>query len=274
MGGYFWGLNNFKKGAGELAYSNESVSMYMDTETMYLDGDTGMRQIVTALAHEGMHMQNFYRRSVSMGSPFAFDEWLEEMSALMMEDWASYSLDNSHNAIRDGRLPYYLNYHGSGSYNCALTRWDPMGAVCESYAVVGSFGGYLNRQFGLGFFQSMLRSTGQADSTAVLEAAIKAQRPTSGIGQEMRRFSAAAAGLVPLSADVAGYSMPARNDDGLQLVAMDPAALGESGRGLPAAVPPTLQGFASFPVSRFRPTGTYKETVRVPQGSTLTVVIR
>lgn len=274
MGGYFWGLNNFKTGAGQLAYSNESVSMYMDTETMYLDGDRGMRQVVTALAHEGMHMQNFYRRSVSMGAQFAFDDWLEEMSALMMEDWASYALDTSHNAIRDARLPYYLNYRGSGSYNCELTRWDPMGTVCESYAVVGSFGGYLNRQFGLGFFQSVLRSTGLTDSAAVLEAAIKAQRPGSGIGQELRRFSSAAAGLVPLSAGVAGYSMPTRHDDGLQLVAMDPAALGESGRGLPAAVPSTLKGFASFPVSRFRLSGTYKETVRVPQGSTLTVVIR
>ncbi len=274
MGGYFWGLNNFKKGAGQLAYSNESLSMYMDTETMYLDGDRGLRQVVTALAHEGMHMQNFYRRSVSMGSQFAFDDWLEEMSALMMEDWASYALDTSHNAIRDARLPYYLNYRGSGSYNCELTRWDPMGTVCESYAVVGSFGGYLNRQFGLGFFQSVLRSTGLTDSAAVLEAAIKAQRPDSGIGQELRRFSSAAAGLVPLSAGVAGYSMPTRNDDGLQLVAMDPAALGESGRGLPAAVPSMLKGFASFPVSRLRLSGTYKETVRVPQGSTLTVVIR
>lgn len=274
MGGYFWGLNNFKTGAGQLAYSNESLSMYMDTETMYLDGERGLRQVVTALAHEGMHMQNFYRRSVSMGSQFAFDDWLEEMSALMMEDWASYALDTSHNAIRDARLPYYLNYRGSGSYNCELTRWDPMGTVCESYAVVGSFGGYLNRQFGLGFFQSVLRSTGLTDSAAVLEAAIKAQRPDSGIGQELRRFSSAAAGLVPLSAGVAGYSMPMRNDDGLQLVAMDPAALGESGRGLPAAVPSTLKGFASFPVSRFRLTGSYKETVRVPQGSTLTVVIR
>ncbi|MDM0119622.1 M30 family zinc metallopeptidase [Variovorax arabinosiphilus] len=274
MGGYFWGLNNFKTGAGQLAYSNESLSMYMDTETMYLDGERGLRQVVTALAHEGMHMQNFYRRSVSMGSQFAFDDWLEEMSALMMEDWASYALDTSHNAIRDARLPYYLNYRGSGSYNCELTRWDPMGTVCESYAVVGSFGGYLNRQFGLGFFQSVLRSTGLTDSAAVLEAAIKAQRPDSGIGQELRRFSSAAAGLVPLSAGVAGYSMPMRNDDGLQLVAMDPAALGESGRGLPAAVPSTLKGFASFPVSRFRLTGSYKETVRVPPGSTLTVVIR
>lgn len=274
MGGYFWGLNNFKKGTGQLAYSNESLSMYMDTETMYLDGDRGLRQVVTALAHEGMHMQNFYRRSVSMGSQFAFDDWLEEMSALMMEDWASYALDTSHNAIRDARLPYYLNYRGSGSYNCELTRWDPMGTVCESYAVVGSFGGYLNRQFGLGFFQSVLRSTGLTDSAAVLEAAIKAERPDSGIGQELRRFSSAAAGLVPLSAGVAGYSMPTRNDDGLQLVAMDPAVLGESGRGLPAAVPSTLKGFASFPVSRSRLSGTYKETVRVPQGSTLTVVIR
>lgn len=275
LGGYFWGLNNFKRGSGQLAYSNESVGMFMDTETMYLGGDYGTRQIITALAHEGMHMQNFYRRGVKMGSEFTYDEWLEEMSALMMEDWASYTLDATHNAIRDARLPYYLSYRGNGSYNCSLTVWDPMGSACESYAVVGSFGGYLNRQFGLGFFRSVLYSAGVTDSKGMLDAAIKAQRPESGIGQELRRFTAAAAGLVPLASQgVDAYSMPQRTDEGLRLVALDPSLLGEAGRSLPAAVPTALQGFASFPVSRSRLKGSYKETVRVPQGSTLTVVIR
>ncbi|MGJ7493181.1 M30 family zinc metallopeptidase [Variovorax sp. ZT4R33] len=274
MGGYFWGLNNFKKDVGQLAYSNESIGMYMDTETMYLDGELGLRQIMTALAHEGMHLQNFYRRSVSMGPSFAFDDWLEEMSALMMEDWASNTLDPRHNAIRDARLPHYMGYRGNGSYNCSLTVWDPMGASCESYAVVGSFGGYLNRQFGLGFLQALLRSTSASDSTQLLDAAIKARQPTSGIGQELRRFSSATAGLVSLGAGVADYSMPERIDDGLKLVGLDPAALGESGRALPAAVPAMLAGYASFPVSRFRLSGRYSETVRVPPGSTLTVVIR
>jgi hypothetical protein len=167
-----------------------------------------------------------------------------------------------------------MSYRGSGSYNCSLVVWDPMGSACESYAVVGSFGGYLNRQFGLGFYKSLLASTGLTDSQKILDAAIKSQGTGSGIGPELRRFTAAAAGLVPLGSGVADYSMPSRNDEGLQLVALDPSLLGESGRALPASVPAALQGFASFPVSRFRLTGTYKETVRVPQGSTLTVVIR
>ncbi|VTU42183.1 MULTISPECIES: M30 family zinc metallopeptidase [unclassified Variovorax] len=274
LGGYFWALNNFKKdGDPQLAMSNESLSLYMDTETMYLDGERGLKQIVTALAHEGMHMQNFYRRGVQMGVEFTFDIWLEEMSALMMEDWASFKLDEAHNAIRDVRFPSYLNYRGVGSYNCSLLNWTPMAATCESYAVSGSFGGFLNRQFGLGFFKSVLNSTGIEDSADILDAAIKAQRAGSGIGKELRRFSAASAGLVPVSSGVPEYTMPARSEEGFNLVDIDPAFFGEVERGLPSAVPAQLESLASFPVTRYHATGTYNETIRVPQGTTLTVIV-
>jgi hypothetical protein len=273
LGGYFWALNNFKKDAGVLALSNESVSMYMDTETMYLGGEDGVKQVATALAHEGMHMQNFYRRGVTMGAEFTYDLWLEEMTAMMMEDWASFGIDQTHNAIRDVRYPTFMTYHGAGSYNCALTTWLPMGAECESYAVNGSFGGYLNRQFGLGFFKALLNSTGIEDSEDILNAAIKAQRSGSNISTELRQFAAASTGLVALNAGIAEYSMPARIEDGFTLVAVDPAAIDEDTRRLPSAVPAYLQPLASFPVSRFHREGTYTETVRVPPGTTLTVVI-
>ncbi|MFD0882815.1 hemagglutinin [Variovorax dokdonensis] len=274
LGGYFWALNNFRKGSsGLLAQSNESIGMFMDTETMYLDGEQGLKQVVTALAHEGTHMQNFYRRGVLLGAQYTFDTWLEEMTAMMMEDWASYALDPSHNAIRDVRFPYYLSWRNTGSYNCSLIDWTPMGADCESYAVNGSFGGYLNRQFGLGFYESLLRNTGETDSVAMLDKAIRAQRADSGLGKELRQFASASAGLVPLSSGVAPYSMPARSDDGLHLVAVDPHAIGESMRRLPQSVPAELKGLASLPVSRSRRVGTYAETVRVPPGTTLTVVV-
>ncbi|MDM0029737.1 M30 family zinc metallopeptidase [Variovorax saccharolyticus] len=271
--GYFWGLNNFKTGSGELAYSNESLSLYLDSESLYLDGETGVKQIATAMAHEGLHMQNFYRRGVKMGSQYTYDTWLEEMSALMMEDWASFNIDPSHNAIRDTRFPYYLAYNGSGSYNCTLSEWTPMGASCESYALTGSFGGFLNRQFGLEFYKALLNSTGIQDSTAILDGAIKASRPGSSLGQELRRFSATAAGVIPLGAGIAQYSMPARDEGGFSLPAIDPSSLGRSQRALPQAVPELLHKLGSFPVVRPGLKGTYTETVRVPAGTTLSVIV-
>jgi len=268
--GYFWALNNFRSDV--LAQSNQSLSMYMDTETLYMDGERGFMHIVSALAHEGMHMQNFYRRGVLMGSAYTFDTWLEEMSAMMMEDWVSSALGQGFNAIRDTRFPSYLGYGGKGSYNCSVTDWTPMGASCESYAVNGSFGAYLNRQFGLDFFTSLLNGGAAGDSSALLNAAIQARRAESGIGQELRRFSAAASALVPLGAGIAEYSLPARFDSGLSLAGIDPAAFGAS-RRLPTAVPAMLQPLGSFPVTRMRVQGVFEEVVRVPARTTLTVVV-
>lgn len=271
--GYFWGLNNFKKGTGDLSYSNESLSLYMDTESLYLDGENGIKQIATAMAHEGTHMQNFYRRGVKMGTEYTYDTWLEEMSALMMEDWVSLNLDPSHNAIRDARFPYYLSYNGSGTYNCSLTDWTPMGANCESYALTGSFGGFLNRQLGLDFYKALLNSRGISKSDDILDGAIKSQRPGSSVGQELRHFTATSAGVIALGAGLAEYSMPARSEGGFSLPAIDPASLGRGNRALPQAVPGLLYKMANFPVVRPNLTGTYSETVRVPPGTTLSVVI-
>jgi hypothetical protein len=191
----------------------------------------------------------------------------------MMEDWASFNIDPSHNAIRDSRYPYYLSYNGTGSYNCTLTDWTPMGASCESYALTGSFGGFLNRQLGLDFYKALLNSTGISKSADILDRAIKSQRPGSGVGQELRHFAATSAGVIPLGAGIAEYSMPARSEGGFSLPAIDPASLGRSNRALPQAVPDLLYKLASFPVVRPNLTGTYTETVRVPPGTALSVVI-
>ncbi|MGT2494936.1 M30 family zinc metallopeptidase [Cupriavidus basilensis] len=60
--GYFWGLHNLT--AASDARSNESLSLYLDSETLQLAGAAGMKAMKMTMAHEGMHMQNFYRRGV------------------------------------------------------------------------------------------------------------------------------------------------------------------------------------------------------------------
>jgi hypothetical protein len=114
---------------------------------------------------------------VVKGPKYSFDEWLEEASAMMMEDFASLSIDANYNAIRDVRFPDYIGYK-AGSYNCALTTWTPFAASCDSYSVSGSLGGFLNRQLGLDFYKNLLTDT-SSNSVAVLDSAIRSVQPES-----------------------------------------------------------------------------------------------
>lgn len=272
--GYFWALNDFRKGAGQLAYSNESISLYLDSETLYLGGTYGMDQMLTTMAHESMHMQNFYRRAVLMGAQYAFEPWLEEMTAMMMEDWASGTIVPGYNAIRDMRFITYMTYAGRGSYDCGLTTWTPYGTDCESYAVNGSFGGYLNRQFGLAFYQSLLNNKNHTVSLDILDDVIGNAQAGATAASELRDFAAAASGLIPLSSNVRGFTFPARSEAGFTLPSIDPASLPNGvTRALPATVPATLAVLGAFPVVRPHVSGTYSETVHVPAGTTLSVVI-
>ncbi|ODV42073.1 hypothetical protein AWV79_30215 [Cupriavidus sp. UYMMa02A] len=63
MAGYFYGRNAFKRDL-QTPYSNESVSLYLNSEETYLHGTDGLNYMRSAMAHEAMHMQNFYRRGV------------------------------------------------------------------------------------------------------------------------------------------------------------------------------------------------------------------
>lgn len=264
--GYFYSINNFSK-----AYapeSNESVSLYLDSETMYLAGARGMEAIVSTMAHEGMHMSNFYRRGVKTGPAYQFDTWLDEMSAMMMEDVASARISATYNTIRDMRIPQYLQY---ANFNCSVLEWNWLGAPCDSYAVTGSLGGFLLRQMGIPFFGNVLRQP-TTDSHEALNAAIKAFRPHSGIGEELRKFAVASIASLPAASAPAGFGFPTRVDGDYSIAAIN-AEVYKPSRMLPTSVPATLRGYANFPVVRQAVSGAFQETVRVPAGVSLTVVV-
>lgn len=261
--GYFWALNNFRRTAD--ARSNESLALFLDTETLYLGGASGVRVLVASLAHEAMHMANFYRRGVRMGASYSFATWLEEMSAMMMEEAAALRLDPDYSPVRDMRLRDYL---AGAHYNCALTALDETGE-CDSYAVGGAFGGFLLRQLGMEFFRTLL-GTRQTDSVAALEAAIAAAQPGSGLGEQLRRFTVSAAGGLGPDAPV-GYGFAARFEDGFALADIDASRYA---RALPDASPALLRAWASVPVVRRAVRGPFVETVRVPAGATLSVLVR
>jgi hypothetical protein len=270
--GYFWSLNNFvNQGSGQTYYSNGDLSLYLDSETLYLAGTAGMKAMQTVMAHESTHMQNFYRRDMLMGAQYAYDTWLEEMSAMMMEDWVSFNIDSTYNAIRDNRFISYLTYNSHGSYTCGLTTWDVGDTTCDSYTTNGSFGGFLNRQLGLTFYKALLNDRNATTSTALLNDAIQQVRPDSSIAQELRHFTAAASAQVPLAANMTQYSFPARAEGGFTLPSIDPSKML---RLLPSASPGVLLSYASFPAVRSSVASTYEETVTLPPGVTLSVVVQ
>lgn len=268
--GYFYAINNFLKSA--IPESNESLSIYLDTETLYRGGNPGLESGILTLAHELMHMSNFYRRGVGISPIHTFDTWLDEMTAMAMEDLVADQL-TTFNPIRDLRLPQYLGGSGLGysSFHCALTTWTPYSGTCDSYSVSGSFGGFLVRQLGVGFFKNLLTQS-QPSSLDALDAAVKMAAPTSSLAQQFRRFTVSAAGVLPAASAPSGYGFPARSESGFSVPAINAFAF-KSQRVLPSSAPTQIKSLATLPVVRKHVTGTYIDSVRVPPGASLSVVI-
>lgn len=268
MVGYFYALNNMKKTTA--ATSNESLSIYLDTETLYLGGTRGFKAVQSVLAHESMHMSNFYRRSVLMGPAYAYSTWLEEMTAMIMEDAASFALDATYNAARDERVPSYLS---SGSFNCALQDFGGVSAECNGagYSVSGSFGAYLLRQNGMPFFKNLLTQN-VTSSEAALQAAIKSTKPTSSIGAEMAKFATSTISLMSSAAAPSGFNFPQLISSSFDIPLIDIKGRGMT-RKLPTTAPTVLKAYGNFPLVRKSIVGVFNETVRLPAGTTLSVVI-
>ena len=272
--GYFWSLNNFKQDPAnpDLKYSNQSLSFYMDTETLYLDPAAGMTNQISTLSHEFVHMTNFYRRSVQLSKPgtdYAFDTFLEEMSAMMGEDIVAQRVTPGFNSIASGRVPSWLSRSG---FNCDPAAWSAdTVAPCFGYDVNGSLGAYLVRQYGVGFYKQLLSNTTSTDSLQVLGNAIQqAGGPTLPVA--IQRWGA---NIALLPGDVpSGYGWPARTEQGFTLAAINGSSLASS-RVLPTTVPVNLNARGHFPFLRQPDAqGTYQEQLRVPAGSTLTAVVR
>lgn len=269
--GYFWAVNNFKRTAGnsQFQYSNESLSFYMDTETLYLGGANGLTTQISTLSHEFIHMINFYQRGALKGSDYMFDTFLEEMSALMSEDILAERLTPGTNPMRDGRITGWMSKPG---FNCDLASWaSDVNATCFGYNITGSLGAYLLRQHGVGFYQQMLRNTSSPDSLQVLGNAI-AQAGGPSLPVTLQRWGANIA-LLP-SSGPAGYGWPARTDQGFTLVGIDGQRYAAA-RRLPATVPAQLAARGHFPFVRQPDAqGLYQEQLRVPAGTTLTAIVQ
>lgn len=262
--GYFWGLNNYLKSAASA--SNESLGLVLDAPTV---AKTNVKVTVSNVAHELGHMQNFYRRNVSPEQRGPYELWLEEMSAMMVEDIVSTRLNPMFNSIQEGRMPTYLN----GNYNCPMLSFTGYQSGCESYSVAGTFGAYVLRQHGVSMFKDLLARPATSSSFALMDAALKAASPSSSFEQAFRKYAVSTGAMLAPGAAPSGYGYPARQDAEFGLMAINPLDSARY-RLVPGQLPPEIAEYGSVPLVRSPSHSFYSEVVRVPPGITLSVVVQ
>src|SRR5262249_24413977 len=135
------------------------------------------------------------------------------------EDFLSGAIITGFNPIRDIRLPDYYRY---SDYNCNLMAFTGFGVSCESYAVSGSFGGFMNRQLGMPFFRDLLTRQ-VAGSKQVLDAAIASARSGWSFNTALVNWRVTTNSNMPASRTPANYGYPAWTDGTYTLPAIDPS---------------------------------------------------
>jgi len=269
--GYFTPRDLFRHSRLLSPTANGALAVHLDSEELYAGGEKGLKDMAATLAHEATHLQNFYRRTLKMGFLNMNDVWLEEMSAMMMMDYATHVVDPDISIVRDYLFGSYI--YGEGMYNCGLTQWTMDHPSCHPYAVAGSFGAFLNRQLGIGFYRNLLNATRETTSLHMMDKTIRAATGNAGFDEMFRRFTATTGGMIKAGAEPAGYGFPARVEGGFTLAKIDPQAFAPT-RTLVSKVPAQLQPLASLPIVRPKVDGYFWETVKVPPGTVLTVVVQ
>ncbi|MDR1007938.1 MAG: hypothetical protein LBL65_05165 [Campylobacteraceae bacterium] len=249
MAGYFWSLNNYKKST--YSDSNEAVAIFINTCM-----DNGYT--LSTIAHELTHAINFYQRFVLIGSGNGYKSFLEEMTAVMMQDVISSRI--SYNRVSSR----YVSWINAPLYHCDLSSGE-----CDVYAMGGSFGAFLMRQYGIDFYKTLLRTSGS--STDAIDKAIKIY-DSGGLAKALRHWGASIA-MFSSSQRPKGFGYPARNDNGFNLEAFDGNTY-RSSRKLPVSSPATLAPNAHFPFLRKTTNNIYNESFVVPKGVGISIVVK
>jgi Peptidase M30 len=212
--GYFASENTFQKSS--MPASNEALALFIDSETIYIpvsgvSKSVAMTSITSSLVHEFTHMINFSQRAVLKRAAFP-NTWLEETSALGMEDILSNKINPSYSIQRDNR---YLAFLQSAQYNC------PMHLVnkgCDDYQRASTFISFLNRKYGVNFYKGLLKNFSSDQPMTLMDNQIKA---SGGIGyqDELKKFSTNFA-LMPASNLPVGFGFPAIVSEGYTLPAI------------------------------------------------------
>lgn len=173
-GGYFYNgdvaiPDYWPQSNGWLAFYINSAQLYSGTEYF----DLIQNYYTSVLTHEFTHMIHFYQRGVLQDKSFA--TWLNEFAALGMEDIVSRNVFRSVDSCAvyscyDIPDYFYAAWLAQGDFNLQPEKWG--GVSSSSYDINASWSAFLNRQYGLAYYQALFTSS-ESDSLAILDSAIK-----------------------------------------------------------------------------------------------------
>ena len=264
--GYYTSNNNITSNAD----SDSALVFYMSTSSLRnTPSSFSLNYSVSTLIHEAAHMISFYQSYLRIGRDN--ESWLSETTAMMAEDIVTPSVI-SYNPMQAERIDNILSDQGGKSLN----NWVSLGAT--SYNLGGSFGAFINRQYGINVFKSLFNgcSTGQAllDNYVCLNSLIAANGGNSA-KEAFAKFGASLYAQLPPTGLPTGYGYPTTTDTAnlVTLLAIDPSI-----QMLSAATPLTnftsmthTYGNYTIPagITRFKRTG-----ISVPAGTSLQVIVK
>jgi hypothetical protein len=269
--GYFYPLNNFINDSASIKDSNEALAIFVDTETIYDNRtDDGILYGISTIAHELTHAVHFYKRLVVTGE--GFDTFLNEMTAIMMEDIVAQDIDSTFNNVK----LRYVQWHKDTLYGHNFADWITDDDSDDSYDIAGSFGAFLLRQHGVNFYKTLF--TARSDLSAsnkslnILDKAIK-EYNGEGLGRALQRWGASIA-MLPANESPKGFGYPMRYDNNdFYFEGFDRNDY-KKYRTLPEKSPETLEGYAHFPFLR-KPIGnTYTEEFTVPSNVSVSIIVQ
>ncbi|MDR0587835.1 MAG: hypothetical protein LBG61_02515 [Burkholderiales bacterium] len=283
--GYYWSKNQFTKET--MSDSNEALALFLDTETFYLSSSgysispnaTGTLLMLDTIAHEMTHMVEFYQRNVLNRNDevdsSSYREFFQELPAMMMEDIVAQKVDARYHPIRDNYHKNWL-WYGVDDFGCGLISFGKncVRSPYYGYDATGSFGAYLLRRHGIGFFRRLFVDQSRADPLERLNTLLKeaAHDDTEDFARHVQRWGANIA-LLPASGSPDKYGFPERDEIDGHLPEINGENYRESLR-LPKTPPAQLESFAFYPLTRkTTQSDTMSESFAVPPGVSLTVVV-
>ncbi len=217
--GYFYGGDTFLKSS--VPDSNEALAFYINADKVA----ESFEYSLSVLVHELTHMVYWYERSAARGAPRT-DTWLSEMIAMMSEDIITPTVVSDadgrpYRPITSYRLPAYIN--SGGGLN--MVAWAKMDKANPYYSMAGSFGAYLNRQYGLAIYKRLATDClSISNGWACLDRVIK-NAGGKGADEEFNRFGLTVFGLGDTNGPSSRFSFPTRTDGDYVLAGLDLSGL-------------------------------------------------
>lgn len=270
--GYFWALNDIKTAIHPA--SNGKLMFFIDSETLAYNKPSGKNSvgyttIVTTLAHEFQHMIHFYQKNAVMD--VQDDTWTDEMTSVMVEDVVGSKLVSpSANTLTrsGGRFSNWLN-----NTVCEVGKWYGNTAtsdgcdVYSSYATHAAFGAYLVRQYGVGILQKI--ATGNKVGFDSVDSAIQSVNAGHTLATALKNFYASAY----VNDTVNSYGFPALADAQYPLNAIVPSSYNPTLKSY-SVLPATLRAYSSVSMLKGKKTGDYTDTITLPAGASVAVVVK